>query len=194
MTIPIERTLHAWIVLGDCEKAADQLDRAVTPDQWRVPYVACVALLRTVGNVLQKVDARRDKNYGTVIREFLAFTQSDKKRFSIFWEFIKKERDIILKEYSFTSEGFMELPIIESTDEESGDLEVTGIFTTDLLLIDSDPGHLYEGHDIRNLVREAIEFWTSSLNYIEAARDALWHAEATEQVTDKPPSLYSGCD
>jgi hypothetical protein len=192
MSIQIDRTLRAWIVLADCEKAADQLDRAVEPDQWRVPYVACMALLRTVGHVLKNVDARRDKNYETVIREFLDFTESDKKRFSIFWEFIKKERDIILKEYSFASEGFLDLPIIECTDEESRDLEVTGVFTTDTLLIDSDLGHPYEGHDIRDLVREAIEFWTTSLNYIEATRHALWHAEATEQIVNKPPSLFSG--
>ena len=82
------------------------------------------------------------------------------------------------------------LPIIECTNEESGDLEVTGVFTTDTLVIGTD--HPFEGHDIRDLVREAIEFWTTSLNYIEAARGALYSAEATGHVTNKPPSLFSG--
>ena len=186
------RTLHAWKVLEDCELAADQLDRAVQSHEWRIPYVACVALLRTVGHVLLNVDTRRDKNYNMVIREFLALTESDKQRFSIYWEFIKKERDTILKEYAFATEGFMDLPTIEVTDEKNGDFEVTGVFTTDTLLVGADSSQLYEGHDVRNLVREAIEFWTRSLNYIEECREALRHAAATEHMKNMPPSLYSG--
>jgi hypothetical protein len=192
MTAQITRTLHAWKVVDDCERAADQLDRAVQPDEWRVPYVACVALLRIVGHVLLKVDARRDKNYETVIREFFAFMESNKERFYIYWEFIKKERDTILKEYCFATEGFIDLPIIEITDEENGDLEVTEIFTTDTLLISTDCSHHYEGHDVRDLIREAIEFWIKSLNYIEASGDALRCANPADQMKSNSRSLYSG--
>ena len=54
-------TFKARQVLDDCELALEFLEQATTDQIWRVHWFAAVALIRTVGDVLDKVDGLNPK-------------------------------------------------------------------------------------------------------------------------------------
>ena len=53
-------TATARKVLADCKKAHDLLEAESDTARFRLLWVSGVALLRSVGHVLQKVDSRHD--------------------------------------------------------------------------------------------------------------------------------------
>jgi hypothetical protein len=170
-----DHMLRARLVLADCKIAADQLDRTTDEEHWRVPYVACLALLRSTGHVLAKVDAGTGDNEKREIAAFWAELKANKDQYLIFWNFIERERNRILKEYVFASSGFSDVPLIIYEDANDPDSEVSEIDFTDGLMVESESQIEYDfedqtpflGHDLRDLVREGIDFWEKSLSSIE---------------------------
>jgi hypothetical protein len=92
-------TATARLVLLDCEAALEDLRAGPTGLQWRTRWAAVVALLRSVGHVLQKVDAKSSRAMGQAIREAFADLKATAPEPRIFWTFIEEERNNILKEY-----------------------------------------------------------------------------------------------
>ena len=60
--------LRARVVIDDCRVAIETLDECEFGPEWRRSWVTVVALLRAVGHVLQKVDARTDARMAEMIR------------------------------------------------------------------------------------------------------------------------------
>ncbi|WP_156478836.1 hypothetical protein [Alcanivorax sp. NBRC 102028] len=56
--------LKAEKVLADCKKAVELMEAEENPDSFRVLWVACLALLRSVGHVLKKVDGKSSPEMG----------------------------------------------------------------------------------------------------------------------------------
>jgi hypothetical protein len=69
--------------------------------EWRIYWVAGVALLRTVGHVLDKVDGKISARHASIVQTLWSKWNSDRRENWIFFEFIEKERNNIMKEYKF---------------------------------------------------------------------------------------------
>src|SRR4051794_28573542 len=101
-------TATARKVLADCETAHDLLEAESDTARFRVLWVSGVALLRSVGHVLQKVDSKRDPRIAGAVAAAWERWKVDREANAVFWEFIEEERNYILKEYEF---GFLSGPV-----------------------------------------------------------------------------------
>ena len=104
---PSHQSLKAWSPFWDCVDILFQFQNSDIADgdeelrEWRISWVAGVTLLRTIGHVLAKVDSTCSKDAQLHISQFWQRIQSDKNKYNIFWEFIERERNNILKAYEF---------------------------------------------------------------------------------------------
>lgn len=80
-------------VLADCKNTHRFIEHETDATRFRVFWVAGVALLRAVGHVLHKVDARQNARMKDAIHEAYQGWKKDKEANAIFWEFIERERN-----------------------------------------------------------------------------------------------------
>ena len=149
--------LKAEKVLADCKKAVELMEAEENPDSFRVLWVACLALLRSVGHVLKKVDGKSSPEMGQLIAKHYDYLQSQKSSPNIFWDFIEVERNILLKEYEI---GFLAGDIAVAT-EPNGETFIIG----DHLFCPMVTGP-FEGMDCRDLINEAIEWWGIQFSWV----------------------------
>jgi hypothetical protein len=85
-------------ILNDSEAALHALGRAVDSrdENWRVPWVAAVAMLRAIGHVLKEIDGANDPQVAQLIQEGWPAWQKD-----VTFQRLKVSRDRTLKEYDF---------------------------------------------------------------------------------------------
>jgi hypothetical protein len=104
---PPLQTLKAWDPFWDCVSVlfefqnSDVADGSEEITNWRLFWVAGVALLRTVGHVLAKVDSKGSRHQQQAIGSLWAEWNADRESSAIFWNFIEEERNNLLKTYSF---------------------------------------------------------------------------------------------
>lgn len=110
--------------------------------EWRLYWFAGVALLRTIGHVLKKVDSLNGEAHKIAINESWQNWKENRDLHSIFFEFIEEERNNILKEFSFGAE----LP-------EEDDSRLLVFSGTNL--------------DAHQLFREAVYWWRIQLEFLE---------------------------
>jgi hypothetical protein len=115
--------------------------------EWRLYWFSGIVTLRAIGHVLHKVDAETSHQHRSSIAQFWTKLKSDIDRNWIFFDFIEKERNNILKEFSFGAK----LPSSE-----------------DGRLLAYDGTHL----DGVELYREAVYWWRAQLDYLEAQLSA----------------------
>lgn len=146
---PPHQALKAWEPFWDCVTILFQFQNSDVADgdeelpEWRIYWVAGVALLRTIGHVLAKVDAKLSHRHSQLIGDAWKQFQKDKDRNAIFWDFIEKERNNLLKTYSFGARFV--------ADEEGAYVE------------------FQDGEDAFELFREAVYWWRHQLTEIELA-------------------------
>lgn len=123
----------------------------------RRSWVACVTLLRAVGHVLHNVDGARSEWIGEAVST--EYHRIGKERLGnlIFWEFIRAERNLVVKEY--------ESSILERVPDPGYPRKVqTKIMN---LLIGTD---FFEPPDV---LFAALQWWEGYLERVEcAARNA----------------------
>lgn len=107
-------------VLADCQDAWDRLELAAYDVEFRLLWVAAVALVRTVGHVLHKIDGGAEPALRQVAeRHFKAWKAGDPSH-RIFEGFIERERNNILKEYApEISEGDIPVAVLGSRRRRS---------------------------------------------------------------------------
>ncbi|PQZ82818.1 MULTISPECIES: hypothetical protein [unclassified Brevundimonas] len=104
---PPQQTLKAWAPFWDCVSILFQFQNSDVADgdeelpEWRIYWVAGLALLRTVGHVLAKVDAKTSPKHTDAVGALWTDFHADRARSAIFWNFIERERNSLLKTYSF---------------------------------------------------------------------------------------------
>lgn len=164
-------TLHARVPLDDCKAAFDRLERLDFRDTtWRIYWVACVALLRAVGHVLHKVDAKRGENYNKAIKSLWGRLHPNGPAI---WTFIKNERDAVLKEYRFGAEAFVDVyavvedDVAQITDDETGEL-----FIMDSLRYEGNGELSLQGVDTGDILFDAIKWWEEVLAELESEIDS----------------------
>lgn len=146
-------------VLADCKTAHGLLEAESDAARFRVVWVSGVALLRSVGHVLRKVDSRQDPRTAVAVGAAWERWKADKETNAIFWEFIEEERNNILKEYEF---GFLSGPLdvlITPSDER---------FVLDGNLFCPIADGRFTGEDCRDILAEGIEWWEKELYEIES--------------------------
>ena len=155
---------QARLVLSDVELVRDRLEDEEDEREWRLDWALAVVLLRTVGDVLHKVDGALNP---AVLQAANALyrTWSEGAENQIFREFIKKERDSIVHEYRSTmSEG----PIIVlnvAAALSKYPMSVENLLDDNLFRPMMDGP--YAGQDGRDLVDEAIRWWRIQLDKVD---------------------------
>ena len=168
-------TFKARQVLDDCELALEFLEQATTDQIWRVHWFAAVALIRTVGDVLDKVDGLNPKYNGPVKSAYKAW-QVDRQGAKIFWEFIKDQRDKLIHEYDSDAHPTDRVSLsVEMNLLEVGDglgRKHHEIFELDENIYRPMLAGPWEGDDARDVLAEAIEWWKVELDKIDLAARA----------------------
>jgi hypothetical protein len=152
--------LAARRVLRDAHRARHELAKAFQSEMTathRLRWVTAVTLLRAVGHALNSVDVRR-----SLVMKQAAKAAWDRWRKTplhhlIFHQFIKRERDIVLKEYRFTTGRLM-------VDESATPAEMVG--PTTILLIGDRTYSALEAIDA------ALAWWEVEITKIEDAAAA----------------------
>jgi hypothetical protein len=159
-------TTTAREVLRDCEIALQMLESEEAPDRWRVLWAGAIALLRSVGYVLEKVDSRDvNGNKNALFKVSSAAFDRWKKgegKDAIFVQFIENERNNILKEYrsSVFQNPNVTLAIWNENDEASA-LEL------DLSLYHPIVDGYGANEDARDIYRNALDWWAIELSKLE---------------------------
>lgn len=155
-------TTNARAVLQDCEAALGDLRSGATGLLWRTRWVAAVALLRTVGHVLDKVDGRRSPQLRTAVGAAYEELNRTRPEPRIFWQFIEEERNNLLKVYEFGVQQNVTLrpatPWFNLGTGEGG--SAGGGPTTYEHLV---RGGQFAGQDPREVVQQAIDWWKEYL-------------------------------
>lgn len=154
--------MRADIVLDDCRRALDLAEDARTEQDFRVHWVALVALLRAVGHVLDKVDAAASPALRRAVDELWDQWRRNRAEHRIFWDFIEAERNSVLKTYEL---GF-----------QPGDIQVmvqdarrTEAFTLEDCIFKPLLEGPFAGEDGRDIARDAISWWERQLSEITSA-------------------------
>jgi hypothetical protein len=145
--------LHARLVLDDCRDALTDLHDKLKGGEWRRRWAAAVGLLRTVGYVLDKVDAKSSLELRAAVDAKWAALKKSKPEPAIFWGFIEDERNWIVHEYAPRAGQGITIPV------SNPDQSVTSYRMNE---------GLFAGRDPRDIVRIAVEWWDNYLKEIEA--------------------------
>lgn len=151
-------TTVARRVLGDCKIALDMLDMEENERRWWVLWAGAMSLLRTVGHVLHKVDGE-DAKVRLAVDAAWSRWKHDRENNAIFWEFIEKERNNILKSYEFSVLELAEVSFVVP----GCDMPVT----VDENLFRPIMEGFGKGEDARDIYGEALKWWDTELTRIE---------------------------
>ena len=158
-------TSAAREVLIDCRTALEMLEEVEDLRRWRVLWAGLVALLRSVGQVLKKVDGA-DAVIGRAVDERFMRLKAERQENAIFWEFIDKERNSILKEYRSNVSSADEIPLLVESyalhGGTAGEVFQLGENLYRPILIGYG-----QGEDARDIYQEALDWWDRELTIIE---------------------------
>ena len=139
-----KQTLKAWEPFWDCVAILFEFQNSDIDDEhpeWRLYWVAGIALLRTIGHVLVKSDAQQSPKHKSEIDKLWSAWKRRRVDNAIFWDFIEKERNSLLKTYTFGA-----------------------------TLAEDDQGQFVryaDGQDAMQLFREAVYWWRHQLSSLE---------------------------
>lgn len=162
-------TADARRVLDDCEAALSMLDDEKDEQRWRVLWAGAMALVRAVGHVLRNVDGE-DPAVRQLADAAWERWGDDRKANEVFWEFIQKERNNILKEYRFNVHDSADIGlVVVERDEAGNEVAVESPFTVDENLFRPIEAGFQVGEDARDAYADALKWWDVELSRIEAA-------------------------
>lgn len=145
-------------VLGDCKFVLSKIERVTDPQEFRVLWAAGITLLRTVGDVLHKVDVRNQPELRLPVEKLWTEWKEGQGADGIFFGFIKRERDEIVHRYEasfYDEETIMVLAKFDDSEE---------LFDLDTDLFRPLQTGYGQGEDCREVFREAVEWWDEKLN------------------------------
>jgi hypothetical protein len=142
---------------------------------WQAQFSGCVALLRSVGHVLHKVDAASSEKLASNATKWWKGITASKPEPKIFWEFIDAERNLILKESEIRAGRSVSVVLrgVEARGSVAGE-------KTEPITLTANPQpeaqysyHMNQGHfagrDPRELIDEAIAWWHLQISIIETS-------------------------
>ncbi len=114
-------------------------------------------MLRSIGHILEKRESKNDPKIKIANQEWWKKVNEEKEENSIFFEFIKVERDETIKEYflMYADEGVI-------LTHENGDEEEASASEYMPMALGK-----FAGDDCRYLLREAYLWWHEQVDWIE---------------------------
>lgn len=140
MTIKMTRSRR---VLADCVLSLEKFISQPVSDEFRLTLVTCFALLRAVGHVAHN----EAEEIGISSKTSLIWSQV--KNDDLFVHFINEFRNNVLKEYRSS----VNWASITSQDGHRMEYLISEGF--------------YNGHDVRDLMKESIKWWCNFLDRLE---------------------------
>jgi hypothetical protein len=153
--------LRARRVLDDARVALEWLDDDSDKQLFRIRWVGFCALLRTVGHVLDKVDAAASAVVRTAVNAQWHEWRNSREKHEIFWDFIEAERNAVLKTYEVSYLETDEPVVVITGDDEPDQYR----FEPSLFRPITDGP--FAGYDARDIGQEAIAWWDEQLQVIE---------------------------
>lgn len=127
-------------------------------------------MLRAVGHVLQKVDGE-EPTLKIPIREAYNSWKMDPDQHAIFWEFIEKERNNILKNYKFDMHPLEEVGIVchlNLVNVQTGEpYQLSDIAMLDQNVYRPSLDGFRSGDDLRDIYSDALKWWEAELTKID---------------------------
>lgn len=165
-------TYRARQVLDDCELALEFLEQSPNDQIWRVHWFAAIALVRSVGDVLHKVDGRSEK-FRKPVSDAYENWKEDRQANKIFWDFIKSQRDKLIHEYESDVHPLDKASILleySLAPIEGGEAKRHGeVYELDDNIYRPMLSGPWEGDDGRDVLRAAIDWWQEELDKIDRA-------------------------
>ena len=186
LSLEVRYNLASYRACLDCKYAIERLkEKEVTYSAWKVEWAGICALLRTSVHLMREKDAKSclPENLNTQMRVAWNELLTNKAKYPLFWEFIHKERNNIMKEYEFSAyeaiigpdgRSKASIPISLLSVMEEGEKQA--------LLIKS--GH-YAGHHALELLTEAVN-WTEAY-ILGAIRKAGYDPNERRQIATLLP-------
>jgi hypothetical protein len=154
---------HARLVLSDVRLVLSKLEDETNGREWRLLWCLAVVLLRTVGDVLHKVDAAADPRVNAVAGELYQGWKAGDDG-AIFRDFIKSERDSIVHEYE-TAVTSGAIPVAICSDGTVASEEYSLHWLGENLYRPMGAG-MFAGEDGRDVIKMAIAWWELQLDEI----------------------------
>jgi hypothetical protein len=148
------------------------LEAETNLDRWRVNWAGAVALTRAVGHVLDKVDGAANPIMKEAAKAaFKRWNGSDPEH-EIFREFVENSRNSILKEYRVSHHPLEEVDVAVNftlRHPETGEIrqQVEVVPIGDNIYRPILEGYR-EGDDARDILSDALDWWTTELDGIDA--------------------------
>ncbi len=166
-------TEAARYVLGDCKYALARHSNGLEGEDFRTSWVVVVTLLRAVGHVLIKVDAKSNSRIATAVNEEWDKFKATKPEPRILWEFIEQERNNVLKLYQIGVDRGIRIKGPQIRGEETI-IEVDHAtsrggrgFSPGAKYFSYIRSGRFAGRSEREVAQEAVEFWEDFLDRID---------------------------
>lgn len=141
-------------------------------DDWVLLWAGTITLLRAVGHALHKEDTQADQALEKAVSSWWRALKDGKPQPAIFWDFIERDRNLLLKEATLTvgQSAFVRVAGAQVTAFAGRDTAPpskctpAGPSVTVTYHMNSGP---YQGWEPRVLVDRAIAWWDAELAGIE---------------------------
>jgi len=149
----------AYEALRDADYALELLEQCEENKQkFRIIFVACMTLLKTVGQVLVYKNA--DPDVKKVAIELFNEHKANAVQHDIYFKFIERERGLIIHEYSVNLPEH-DVPLIVEQENDAFLFELGDLYKP---LADDE---YFGNEDVRDLMKRAIDWWKVQLCTIE---------------------------
>jgi hypothetical protein len=152
-------------VLCRCQYFAEKLREDPSGVAWEAEFGAALALLRSVGRVM---DTTKTKQWWLGLK-------ANREANALFWEFIDNERNLILKEAQLRA-GQSVTVFIQGVSATGRAANEVPVLAPDKARVPRASVHSYKmndgkfvGRDPRDLIDEAIAWWKVELSKIDAS-------------------------
>lgn len=156
--------MKAEELLDVARRAYSMLEDEEDENRFRILWIACVTILRSIGHILDKVDSK-DPAYTSPIKMWWKGINQAKEENRIFFEFIERERNFAIKEYRLDYADSSQFGL--GCEDSDGKITMFDEASLGNLYMPMTDGP-YEGEDCRDIVRSAIEWWDKQVELIKA--------------------------
>ena len=147
---------RAHEALRDSEYTLQLMETCEDIRVFRIYYIACLTLLRTVGQVLICDSADKDTRRAAI--DHFNKLKLEKDEHSIYFNFIQKERDVIIHEYEVNLSEYDQI-VSYSDSNKISSYNLGSLYRP---LVDMQ----FEGADVRDLIISAISWWKTQLTIV----------------------------
>lgn len=160
----MSKFIKVWQALEDAGDAIVEFKQAEDVHVRRRRWVTAITLLSTINDILLNFEIERDEKIKIVETQWFSELQSDYKNRqsdtnykSIYFDFIRQERNLTVHQYLFM---FVDQDLVV-TNQDGLEEEISAFEW--MPMVDGK----YAGDDCRDLLHEAYEWWECQLKYME---------------------------